>query len=162
MNANKPNTTPINRQEYLIALGKIAVNLNTLEHWIRTCLLLILGKEIASFLWAMLATENFGRILQTLKFAFRYKISDESLIKRFDSTYTKLDNLNAERNRYLHSLWLFAEDNSFVVRTKNLKWPSIEHEYQPDVSTLNQLAADLSIAHKELLTFINEVFPKPQ
>ena len=150
---------PINRDEFLRALGRLIVNANHLEHWIRTCLLLIHGEESFRFLYGYLATENFERLLQALESSFTYRVSDATKRKQFDSISQQIRRLYQERNRYVHSLWLFAADNTFVSRMRNLKGFRVEHEMQPDVAVLNKLADDLGAAHKDLLSFINQVFP---
>jgi hypothetical protein len=154
-------TSLINRQEYYSALGRITVNMNHLEQWVRTSLFIMLGEQVTRFVWAIFAKESFGRLMDVLRFAFSYKISEKALMERFNEICEKIDNLSAERNRYLHSVWLFAEDDSFVYRTRNLRWPYIEYDTEPDIATLNKLADNLGLIPKELFDFINEVFPRP-
>lgn len=151
--------SPINRQEYYAALGRLVVSANHLEHWMRTCLLIILGEETFRFLYAWSATDNFDRILQLLQFSFSYRVSDTTRKDRFASICERIRELYKERNNYIHSFWLFAKDNSFVQRTRNLKGFRIELDVQPDLAALNKLADDLGTAHKDLLSFINQVFP---
>ncbi|MBA4313049.1 MAG: hypothetical protein C0417_10515 [Chlorobiaceae bacterium] len=153
-------TTSINRQEYYSALGRITVSTNHLEHWMRTCLLIIHGPDIFRFLDAWLATANFERVHQVLQFSFSYKISDKPTLEKFADICKQINDLNMERNKYIHSQWLFAIDDSFVIRTRKLKSTYSEHETEPSVAELNKLADDLGIVHKKLLAFINEVFPK--
>jgi hypothetical protein len=154
-------TPPIDKQEYYSALGKITVCSNHLEHWMRSCLLIIHGEEVFRFLMAWLATENFDRILKVLRFSVYYKLSDKSKLKRFDSVYNRITHLNVARNKYVHSRWLFAIDDSFVLRSRNLKYPLYEDETNPSVEELNKLADNLAEMPKILLDFINEVFPRP-
>jgi hypothetical protein len=125
----------------------------------RTCLLIIHGEDVFRFLYAWLATANFERVLQVLQFSFSYKISDKSIINKFDVICEQIKCLNKDRNKYIHSQWLFAKDDSFVVRTRNLKWPQSEYDNEPSVIELNKLADDLGIVHKKLLNFMNEIFP---
>jgi hypothetical protein len=152
---------PVDHQQYLIALGRIAVNMNALESWARTSTLFILGKETGGFVLASSMTDNFSRVLTTLRFAFHFKVSDENHLKRFDDLCQEFERLYAERNRYLHSVWLFAPDHSYVSRMKNLKWPKIDYDTQPDCATLNTLADKLGTAHEALFKLIFEVFPNP-
>jgi Ca2+-binding EF-hand superfamily protein len=146
------------RKEYLIALGRITVNMNHLEMWTRVYLGQLMDCD-SEFVRKRYPTERYGKILEVFDLTFHVKISDEKLREEFSLILSNLSSLYQKRNTYIHSLWLFAEDDSFVIRTKDLKYPNTEQDREPTPSELNQLADDIGTAIGVLSKFINRVAP---
>ena len=88
-------------------------------------------------------TERYGKILEVFDLTFHCQVTDKKLRVEFSLILDRLTSLYKERNTFIHSWWLFSEDDSFVLRFKNLKFPKVDHDPQPSVSKLNQLADNL-------------------
>jgi hypothetical protein len=145
-------------KEYLVALGRITVNMNHLEQWTKVYLGQLLDSNY-EFVWQRYSTERYGKILEIFDLAFQCKISDKVLKDEFSVILKKLSSLYQKRNTYIHSWWIFAEDDSFTLRTKFLKYPKVDQEDNPSISELNQFADDLRSSAEELSVFINKVAP---
>lgn len=150
------------KEEYLIELGRIVVNANELESYISSAILLLTSESNAlseeyRLIMSVVWRERFDKLLQVLEAIFTEKIENPRLIKKFAVIKEKAKSLNQKRNGYIHSRWLFAEDDSYVGRMRNLKSLRIEHEVRPPVGKLSKLADDLSSCAGELYSFIYEV-----
>lgn len=144
------------KQEYLVALGRITVNMNYLEVWTRTSLAILMDSDF-EFVIRRFGHEQYSKVLRAFSEEFRRKVTDISLQQEFTEIANKLASLNQRRNTYIHSLWLFAEDDSFVVRQKQLKGLRIDQDMHPEVAELNKLADDIGSAASELVSFVNRI-----
>lgn len=155
------NTTgTINPNDYYAALGRIVNAMNRLELDIRQTFPRVLGQETGTFLMALSATENFSRLMEIFRFAFRFKVGDKNLWRKLDPLYDRISKLNEERSRNVHSNWLFTMDNTRVIRYRIRKWPmGSEQDSNPDLQTLENFVNKLAEARNDLLQFLNEVFP---
>jgi hypothetical protein len=108
---------------------------------------------------ALSATDNFSRLVEIFRFAFRFKVLDKNLLNRLDPLYDRITKLNEERGRYVHSNWFFTMDNSRVIRWRSRKWPKGgEQDSHPELQTLNNFVNDLAAARNDLLKLVNEAF----
>ncbi len=149
------------KEEYLIQLGRIVVNMNQLEfHTSSSIFLLTSTHHTASqeyfTLMSVIGNVRFARLIDVLDRVFRAKVTKPRLLKRFDSIKTKAISLYDKRNTYIHSMWLFAKDDSFVSRMKNLKFPRVERDFHPTVQELSALADELDACGWELLSFVSK------
>ena len=151
-------TIPEFRKQYLIALGRITVNINHLEQCTRAYLARLMDSDL-EFVLKCYPTEQYGRILEVLNLTFHCTIFDKNRKEEFSRLFDKLSSLYEKRNTFIHSGWLFADDDSFVIRTKDLKYPRIDRDTEPNVSDLNQLADDIASAIIEMNAFIDKVVP---
>ena len=157
----KPKLTNI-KKKYLIELGRIVVNMNYLEFSTSTAIFLLMSEKQTNseqyyILMSIVGNERFGKIIQVLDTVFKVKVKDEKLLKDFEIIKNKALALYEKRNSYIHSMWLFAEDESFVSRMRNKKFPKIEHEYQPDIKELSKLADEITSCAIEISSLIHNV-----
>ena len=150
------------KEEYLIQLGRIVVNMNKLEFYTSSSIFLLTSEHHTIsqqyyILMSVIGNQRFGRIIQALDTVFKTKVDDSRLIKKFNSLKDKANSLYNKRNTYVHSMWLFAEDDTFVSRMKNLKFPKVETQYQPTVKELSSFADELQSCAGELMSFIHDV-----
>jgi hypothetical protein len=146
------------KQEYLIALGRIVVNMNMLEMWTQNALAILLDSNF-QYIFILFGTENYSKILEYLENAFNYKATNDEQKIKIKLMVSKLKLLNTKRNKYIHSLWLFSDHNSYVSRRKQLKQMKMEIDDTLTVDELNTLADELGIIHNELLTLVHEIAP---
>ena len=146
------------RKSYLIALGRITVNMNSLEEWTRTWIGLLLDSDF-EFVLRRYPTERYGKILEVFELVFYPKVSDEDYRKDFLVLLEQLKTVYQKRNTFIHSQWHFAEDDSFVFRMKHLKNLKVQHDMKPSLDELNQLADEMASSISEVGSFINEIAP---
>jgi hypothetical protein len=148
------------KREYLIALGRITVNMNNLEQWTKIYIGQLLFPNVF-YVLTQYPAERYGKILEIFDWVFHCKIIDQGLQSEFASIHGKLFALYQTRNKYIHSWWQFPEGDSLAKRYKFLKGHTIEPDIEPTVAELNQFADDLQATLSELNVFINKVAPLP-
>jgi hypothetical protein len=144
------------RKQYLIAFGTITVNMNHLEQWTRAYVARLMNSDI-EFVLKCYPTEQYGKLLAILDLTFHHTISDTNTREEFSRIFDKLSSIHQKRNTFIHSEWLFADDDSFVVRTKPLKYPRLDRQSNPPISDLNQLADDIASVIIEMHMFIDKI-----
>ena len=146
-------------QKYFVELGRIVVNMNMIEDYTRSSIFILISEnqkvsEEYLILFSVLGTESFKKLLEALETIVELKIKDELLLKQFHAIKGKASGLYEKRNKYIHSVWLFAEDDMFVSRMRNRKHLKVDHDMQPSVKELAKLADELSSCAAEMFNFI--------
>ena len=152
-----------NRDNYVNAIGEIVIKFNMLERF------LLAGIFMASNIDKKLCTELFGSEdflvkLKTFDVVVRHKITDTTLLIEFGKLISKLDNLNTNRNKYLHSYWHFDKTNLTTEISKYTRKSigTLPHLYKEpvDMYLLKVFDGNITFGLIELDMFIVDNFMK--
>ncbi|GEM_PF-6169636 len=103
--------------DYLNVIGRITVNLTRLEDEMTKAIGILIGEDGGANI-RITAGEPFLNLLRLLDVLFRYRITDESILKQFKKITADLEKVNNDRNINVHGVLNFFETSNSTIVTK--------------------------------------------
>jgi hypothetical protein len=149
-------------EKHLIALGKITVNFQLVEH------------HLAKLIWALLASDlevartvtaelSFRTLVAVASSLYRLRVSKPASISAMEDVMRRACKAEEKRNTMIHSTWIAgdpSEDPGRLKSTAKLKHGLKHHYEEVPVKDLERIATDLSEVAFDLVTLEMEFVPR--
>jgi hypothetical protein len=150
--------TTSTKDDYLKIIGEITVNMTNLEDRMATSIGVLYGGDDGANM-RVTAGEPFANLLRLLDVLFRYRISDEKELKRFDTIEKALNKANDDRNTHIHGVLQFVEEKEKLIVHKHkfskMNLGKFKTDYSPPtLETLQQLAQSITSVRLRLMNLM--------
>ena len=144
--------------KYLKALGKITNAISQLEWFMVHCIQRCSSIKTYDEIICLVGGDNFDVLYKKLDKMVKFILQDEpKLLQEFKKIVGSLEDVNRDRNKYVHSIW-FLKPPNLAGRTKVLRtiksgtrlWES----ELVSIDKLNKLIKDIAKTQNNLLSFM--------
>lgn len=149
--------------EVLLNIGKIVAALNSLEFDFISIISRVLHINFDEAL-CVLAGEKYDKLLSKLSNLVNFRLEDPKSKEVFSSIRNDLDDVNQQRNIYVHSMWDFKDDkhNRLKLQFKLKKNMMFDGSSDFNPAQLSDLLKKIEDAKKRLYEFIDQPILIPQ
>lgn len=143
--------------EYLIAMGRIAVEFGELDWLIDSFVIVAVSTDydVGEIVSGMLDTFDKKLLMTSELVKNKYK-SDRQLINRFDSLFARIKKVQADRNKLAHATWLVDPNKTeSIIRIRKKR--GVEHRDELTVAELRTIANDIVSVNVDFSNFLADV-----
>jgi hypothetical protein len=143
--------------EFLIEFGEFTILFSHVEHNIKEFIGILLNDKDRKSGEIMTADAPFKVLYHNLMSLYRYRVQDNSRIKKLENILLELDRINTLRNELIHGVWGFSntgiiQSNMKAKFSKGLHVKITPHQ----TKSLHNLTGELFGANLHLLVIQDE------
>jgi len=147
--------------KHLIALGKITVNFQLVEHHLAKMIWALLGNDMEAAR-TVTAELPFKTLVAVASSLYRLKVAQPASVAKMQDVMSRACAAEGERNQMIHSTWIAnspTDDPGRLKSTAKLKHGLKHHYEEVPVAALESSATRLSEVAFDLVTLEMEFIP---